>query len=116
MQAIQKGIVSSIENGKDQNGNPTSARILPTTSDGMVTRPLVIPWWLRGKMGNLSPGMEVAYAVFDDGTGILLSRMDGEWSGEIPGDIEVGGDIRSGEVSFSSHTHTGVHGETSTPH
>ena len=28
----------------------------------MVTRPLTIPWYLRGEMGNLTPGTEVAYA------------------------------------------------------
>ena len=55
----------------------------------MVTRPLTIPWYLRGEMGNLTPGTEVAYAMFEDGTGIILSRMDGEWDGIVPGDITV---------------------------
>lgn len=103
MQGIQKGTISSLENGN-------IARILPNMSDGMVTRPLVIPWWMRGEMGNLSPGDEVVYAVFEDGTGIVLARTDGEWSGIVPQDIVIKG------ISFASHTHTGHYGETSTPH
>lgn len=75
---IQKGMISSLESITDQNGDKITARVLPCTSNGMVTRPLTIPWWLRGKMGNLTPGTEVAYVMFEDGTGIILSRMDGD--------------------------------------
>ena len=104
----------------------------------MVTRPLTLPWWLRGKMGNLKPGDEVAYAMFEDGTGIILSRMDGEWDGTVPGDVTVikgsvtvkegdisvsagsvsvpSGDVTASGISHTSHTHAGVHGETSAPH
>lgn len=130
-QMIQKGKVSSIEGKVDRNGDKTTARILPDTADGMVTRPLTIPWWLRGEMGNLTPGTEVAYAVFEDGTGFIISRMDGDWSGTVPGDINItkgsvtvsdgnvnapAGDVTAGGISHTSHTHTGVHGETSAPH
>jgi hypothetical protein len=123
-QMIQKGKISTVEGAADRNGDKTTARVLPCTADGMVTRPLTIPWWLRGKMGNLKPGDEVAYAMFEDGTGIILSRMDGEWDGTVPGSVKVekgdvtvpDGDVTASDISLKTHTHAGVHGETSGPH
>ena len=123
-QMIQKGKISTVEGAADRNGDKTTARVLPCTADGMVTRPLTIPWWLRGKMGNLKPGDEVAYAMFEDGTGIILSRMDGEWDGTVPGIVKVekgdvtvpDGDVTASGISLKTHTHAGVHGETSGPH
>jgi hypothetical protein len=123
-QMIQKGKISTVEGAADRNGDKTTARVLPCTADGMVTRPLTIPWWLRGKMGNLKPGDEVAYAMFEDGTGIILSRMDGEWDGTVPGSVKVekgdvtvpDGDVTASSISLKTHTHAGVHGETSGPH
>ena len=116
-QMIQKGKISTVEGAADRNGDKTTARVLPCTADGMVTRPLTIPWWLRGKMGNLKPGDEVAYAMFEDGTGIILSRMDGEWDGTVPGSVKVEkGDVTASDISLKTHTHAGVHGETSGPH
>ena len=123
-QMIQKGKISTVEGAADRNGDKTTARVLPCTADGMVTRPLTIPWWLRGKMGNLKPGDEVAYAMFEDGTGIILSRMDGEWDGTVPGNVKVekgdvtvpDGDVTASGISLNTHTHAGVHGETSGPH
>lgn len=123
-QMIQKGNISTVEGAADRNGDKTTARVLPCTADGMVTRPLTIPWWLRGKMGNLKPGDEVAYAMFEDGTGIILSRMDGEWDGTVPGSVKVekgdvtvpDGDVTASGISLKTHTHAGVHGETSGPH
>lgn len=123
-QMIQKGKISTVEGAADRNGDKTTARVLPCTADGMVTRPLTIPWWLRGKMGNLKPGDEVAYAMFEDGTGIILSRMDGEWDGTVPGSVKVekgdvtvpDGDVTASGISLKTHTHAGVHGETSSPH
>ena len=123
-QMIQKGKISTAEGAADRNGDKTTARVLPCTADGMVTRPLTIPWWLRGKMGNLKPGDEVAYAMFEDGTGIILSRMDGEWDGTVPGSVKVekgdvtvpDGDVTASGISLKTHTHAGVHGETSGPH
>lgn len=123
-QMIQKGKISTVEGTADRNGDKTMARVLPCTADGMVTRPLTIPWWLRGKMGNLKPGDEVAYAMFEDGTGIILSRMDGEWDGTVPGSVKVekgdvtvpDGDVTASGISLKTHTHAGVHGETSGPH
>ena len=123
-QMIQKGKIATVEGAADRNGDKTTARVLPCTADGMVTRPLTIPWWLRGKMGNLKPGDEVAYAMFEDGTGIILSRMDGEWDGTVPGSVKVekgdvtvpDGDVTASGISLKTHTHAGVHGETSGPH
>ena len=123
-QMIQKGKISTVEGAADRNGDKTTARVLPCTADGMVTRPLTIPWWLRGKMGNLKPGDEVAYAMFEDGTGVILSRMDGEWDGTVPGSVKVekgdvtvpDGDVTASGISLKTHTHAGVHGETSGPH
>lgn len=123
-QMIQKGKISTVEGAADRNGDKTTARVLPCTADGMVTRPLTIPWWLRGKMGNLKPGDEVAYAMFEDGTGIILSRMDGEWDGTVPGNVKVekgdvtvpDGDVTASGISLKTHTHAGAHGETSGPH
>ena len=123
-QMIQKGKISTVEGAADRNGDKTTAIVLPCTADGMVTRPLTIPWWLRGKMGNLKPGDEVAYAMFEDGTGIILSRMDGEWDGTVPGSVKVekgdvtvpDGDVTASGISLKTHTHAGVHGETSGPH
>lgn len=123
-QMIQKGKISTVEGAADRNGDKTTARVLPCTADGMVTRPLTIPWWLRGKMGNLKPGDEVAYAMFEDGTGIILSRMDGEWDGTVPGSVKVekgdvtvpDGDVTASGISLKTHAHAGVHGETSGPH
>ena len=57
--------------------------------------------------------------------------MDGEWPGIVPGDITIkkgavtvqdkgvsvpSADVTAGGISLKSHTHTGVHGETSGPH
>ena len=109
----------------------TRSRVLPSTADSMVTRPLTIPWYLRGEMGNLTPGTEVAYAMFEDGTGIILSRMDGEWDGIVPGDITVkkgaltmqdkgisvpSADVTATGISLTGHTHTdSMGGGTSGP-
>jgi len=115
-QMIQKGTISSIEGEIDRNGNKTKARILPGTADGAVTRPLTIPWWLRGDMGNLSPGVEVAFALFEDATGVILTRMDGDWGGIIPGNVTIAGDLTlpAGDIntasvnSYNNHTHGGI--------
>ena len=130
-QMIQKGKISSIEGEPDRNGDKTTARVLPSTADSLVTRPLTIPWYLRGDMGNLSPGIEVAYAMFEDGTGLILSRMDGEWPGIVPGDITIkkgaltvqdkgvsvpSADVTASGISLTSHTHSAPHGETTGPH
>jgi len=75
---VNKGVVTQLAGPNDRNGDPSRANVMPKSADGVITRPLTIPWWLRGRMGMLKPGDEVAYAVFEDATGVILSRMDGE--------------------------------------
>lgn len=122
-QMIQKGRISSVEGSPDRNGDLTAARVVPDTASDIVTRPLVIPWWLRGKMGELKQGVSVAYAMFEDGTGLILSRMDGEWSGTVIGNVEIingnvnvpNGDVIASDISLKGHIHTAPDGVTSTP-
>lgn len=76
MAQIQKGIVLSLE------ANGTRARVQPTSQSDQVSRPLVIPWHMRGAAGNLAKGTEVVFVIFEDQTGLLLSRTDG--SGGTP--------------------------------
>lgn len=128
MGQIEKGVILSLSN-PDTNGNNSKASVMSTTADGTATLPLSIPWWLRGSMGDLSKGTEVVYALFDDATGIILSRMDGNWGGKMDdaGDIVVGNvkaeDVELGTLTANtivaqsvtdsgivlhSHTHGGV--------
>lgn len=81
MGQIEKGVILTIEGAEDGNGNKTRARVQSMNATGTTTLPLTIPWYLRGVMGNLSKGTEVVYTLFDDATGVILSRMDGNWYG-----------------------------------
>ncbi len=83
MSCIEKGIILTIEGEADRNENPTKARVQSKTAEGTTTLPLTIPWYLRGSMGLLEKGTEVVYALFDDATGIILARMDGNWEGKM---------------------------------
>ena len=108
---IDKGIISSFETNVDRNGDIFMARILPSTAQSMPTRPLIIPWHLRGVMGNLKIGDSVWFALANDLTGIILERTDGEWSGTIPGDVTATGKLTSTDLttrsvaSVNSHVH-----------
>ncbi|MEA4919319.1 MAG: pre-mRNA-splicing factor [Clostridiaceae bacterium] len=126
MAGINKGKISSI------SGN--TARVLPATASASVSRPYTIPWYLRGEMGGLSVGSEVVFATFDDASGIVLARMDGDWPGTIPDNITITGTVQAtaavtiaaaltassatvAGVSVEGHKHTdSVGGETSAPH
>lgn len=66
---LQKGVVSTIE-------SDTTARVIPDLAKDVVSRPLIIPWWINGTMGKLLPGTEVLFVIFDDMTGVILSRLD----------------------------------------
>ena len=44
-------------------------------------------------MGMLEKGTEIAFVVFDDATGIIVSRMDGNWNGIIEDDITIKGNL-----------------------
>lgn len=67
---VQKGKVSTVlDGGKAVTVTPYAG--------GTVTAPIIVPFFL---IGVLPVGTPVAYVVFDDNTGIVLSRMDGEWN------------------------------------
>lgn len=83
MSYIEKGIILTIEGEADRNENLTKARVQSKTAEGTTTLPLTIPWYLRGSMGMLAKGTEVVYALFDDATGVILARMDGNWEGKM---------------------------------
>lgn len=112
---VFKARISTLE-GADANGNPDKARVLPLVGDGVVTRPYAILWSVRGTMGELAVGDVVVCARFEDGTGVVLCRADGEWGGVIPGTVEVETDVVAADVSLATHIHTAPDGETSTPH
>ena len=116
-----KAKISTLE-GSDRNGDPDRARVLPLVADGVVTRPLALHWSVRGGMAPLAVGDVVVCARFEDGTGIVLCRADGEWAGFVPGDVEVEKtltadvDVVGGGISLKGHTHAAPDGETSGPH
>ena len=67
---IDKGFISSIDEDKKL------AVIVPMSAGAAVTHNLVIPYFLRE---CLQVNMPVVYATFEDNTGIILARMDGEY-------------------------------------
>lgn len=73
---LQKGRISALLGPENGSGNPTMARVVPQTAPGRVTPPLVLAWQLRG--GTLEPQAEVVFAVFEDGSGMVLAKADGE--------------------------------------
>lgn len=108
MGQINKGQIASI------SGN--TARVVPSDATARPTAKIVIPWHLRGDTGQLSKGTEVVYVEFDDATGLLLGRADGEWGAYLP--TLSAGDVMAGDVSLKNHKHGGVEpgsGSTSTP-
>ena len=74
---VRKGKVSTVlDGGKFITATPFGG--------GTVTAPMTVPFFL---IDALPVGTPIAYAVFDDNTGIVLSRMDGDWNhnaAEIP--------------------------------
>lgn len=68
MAGVNKGKIASIDN--------TTARILPCNYKNKTTAKIVIPKFLRD---NLKKGDEVVYIQFDDATGVILGKMDGEY-------------------------------------
>ena len=125
---IAKGTISALYEGG------RIATIKPYLGD-VVTPKLVVQFHL---WECLEVGMPVVYAVFEDSTGTVLARMDGEWNHKIwdgveivtgdvkvtEGDVEVvKGDIhiKSGDLttqpvrSYNNHKHTCPDGSTSAP-
>lgn len=70
---IQKGKVSAVLDGG------RSVTITPYAG-GTVTTPVTVPAFL---VGFVPVGTPVAFVVFEDNTGIVLSRMDGQWNPNI---------------------------------
>ena len=67
---VYKGKVSAIlDGGKLVTATPYLG--------GTVTAPLTVPFFL---IDALPVGTPIAYVVFEDNTGIVLSRMDGDWN------------------------------------
>lgn len=97
MGTIDKGTIASVNSAKN------TARV--ETKAGVVTNDLVIPWHLRGGSGNLKKGMEVVFVEFDDQTGILIGRADGDWGYYFIAGIAAAGDVKAGEISLQKHTH-----------
>lgn len=67
---VQKGKVSAVLDGG-------MAVAVTPYAGATVTAPLTVPVFL---VGALPVGTPVAYVVFEDNTGIVLSRMDGGWN------------------------------------
>ena len=113
MGQINKGTIGSID------GN--TARVVPLEANAKPTAKITIPWHLRGETGNLKKGMAVVYVEFEDSTGLLLGRADGEWGGYLPylrsELVEAPkGDVTAKGISLNSHKHEGDSGgSTSTP-
>lgn len=118
MGQIIKGKIASIKDN--------TARVVPLDATEKPTPMITIPWYLRDKSGNLKKDTLVVCVLFDDGTGLLLGRADGEWGEYIPrlnaGFVQAvaiyGDEIKSGNISLKSHKHGGVDpgsGTTSEP-
>lgn len=106
MAEVFKGKISRIlEEPKDNWGHPTLVQVNPNTNTGAVTYRLVIPWWLRGRTGALKVGDEVAYVVFDDATGLVLSRCDGHWQTCMDFDVTTSGHVVD-EKTVTTHGDT----------
>ena len=67
---VLKGKVSDVLNGG-------AAVAVTPYGGGVVTVPLTVPFFL---IGALDVNVPVVYVIFEDNTGIILARMDGEWN------------------------------------
>ena len=107
--AVSKGKVSVIHDGG------ATVTVKPYTGD-VVTPKLVVPFFL---LDCLKVGMEVVYATFEDNTGVVMARMDGEWNHDLKGYVRVEENVYAADlvasVSFNGHTHTAPDGVTSGP-
>ena len=108
---IDKGTITNIDGNK--------ARVSPCNAAGRISPQITIPWHLRSSSGNLEKGTEVVYVLFDDQSGLILGRADGDWGVWLPKlaieeNLDVGGniatpnDVTAGPISLKIHTHSGV--------
>ena len=104
--SVSKGTISALHDGGK------TAEVKPYLGN-VVTPRLVVPFFL---VGSLEVEMPVVYASFEDNTGVVLARMDGEWNHDLEGDVNVQGDVSTGAISsVSHHIHTCPDGQTSGP-
>lgn len=67
---VHKGKVAAVlDGGRAVTVTPYAGTI--------VTVPITVPAYLAGL---LTVGTPVAYVIFEDNTGVVISRMDGGWS------------------------------------
>ena len=96
MAEIEKGEISSL--------TETHATVIPSFSADPVSAELTIPFYLKR---CLEVGMSVCYAMFEDNSGVILGRMDGEWNHDLDGDVRIRGDIQTASIgSVNGHTHS----------
>lgn len=111
---IEKGYISAILDGGKK------VTVVPAFSSDVVSHELVVPFFLEK---SLAVKMEVAYCWFQDDTGLVLARMDGDWSWELEGDVTIIGDVSTENleasagvmvkgISLGGHTHTDASGDT----
>lgn len=91
---ILKGKVSGILNGG-------AAVTVTPYGGGVVTVPLTVP---RSLSGILPINTPVLYVTFEDNTGLVLSRMDGESVGGTGGNLEVSTDGDAIVINTSNST------------
>ncbi len=111
MAEIKKGLVSTLP-GKYE------ATAAICNHPGAVSCTLTVPFYL---VGCLKVGMPIAFVEFDDCTGLVLARMDGDWNHDLEGSVNVQENVTTSDMitptaAFNAHTHTCPDGETSTPH
>ena len=107
---VYKGTISALHDGGK------IAEVKPYLGE-VVTPRLVVPFFL---FDCLTVGMPVVYAAFEDNTGLVLARMDGEWNHDLKGIVKVeqqveAQDFHSSVAQFNSHTHSCPDGVTSGP-
>lgn len=104
--------MGNINKGKIASISGSTARVVPLEANGKPTARITIPWHLRGDTGKLKKNTVVVYAEFEDSTGLLLGRADGEWGEYLPhltaGDVAATSDVTAGGISLKSHVHGGV--------
>lgn len=96
---MRKGVVLELK-GQDENGNADRAVVAPIEERALRCT-AVLPWWLRGKAGDLSEGVEVVFERFIDGTAFIVSRADGYFGGVLYGDLKLGADSGTQPVSLA---------------
>ena len=109
---IEKGVISTVGAGGK------TATAVPSFSDTPVSATLTVPFYL---IGCLEPGMPIVYTQFQDNTGVVLARMDGEWNHDLEGDVNIQGnitaaDLVTGSATFNGHKHSNSAGETGGPY